>query len=182
MYDQWNNNWVTIADINNHDQGYFIIGLPGMSVGKIRYTFYETVQNDNLLGLSELFFIHPESAQAYDNLLLRYNELGNVGIGTATPKEKLAVNGSIRAHEIKVEATNWPDYVFDKDYNLLPLKELENYVKINKHLPDMPKADAVEKDGVHLGEMINKLLKKNEELTLYILSLQNQIDEILKNK
>lgn len=112
---------------------------------------------------------------------------GNVGIGTATPNEKLSVNGNIRAREIKVEATNWPDYVFEEGYNVGTLETLEGYIKANKHLPDIPAAREVKENGVELGEMNKLLLKKIEELTLYIIELkkesvdqQKQLDQLKK--
>ncbi|EFK58561.1 hypothetical protein ACFU8T_13405 [Sphingobacterium spiritivorum] len=104
-----------------------------------------------------------------------------IGIGTASPTERLAVNGNIRAKEIKVEAANWPDYVFKRDYELKPLAELNAYIKEHGHLPDMPEAAEAEKEGVSLGEMNKLLLKKVEELTLYIIDLQKQIDTLKKN-
>ncbi|MFD2581607.1 hypothetical protein ACFSR6_03835 [Pedobacter vanadiisoli] len=113
---------------------------------------------------------------------------GNVGIGTTTPNEKLSVNGNIRAREIKVEATNWPDYVFEDGYKVGKLEELERYIKANKHLPDMPAAKEVKENGVALGEMNKLLLQKIEELTLYVIELkkenldqQKQLDQLKKN-
>lgn len=119
---------------------------------------------------------------------MRINAFGNVGIGTATPAEKLSVNGNIRAKEIKVEAANWPDYIFDRDYKILGLNELDAYIKQHKHLPDMPSAKEVEAKGIELGEMNKLLLKKIEELTLHIIEMgrevkaQKQEIEILKKK
>ncbi|NMN37169.1 hypothetical protein [Pedobacter sp. SG918] len=101
--------------------------------------------------------------------------MGNVGIGTSTPNEKLAVNGKIRAKEIKVEATNWPDYVFEKKYQIASLGELEKYIKTNKHLPEMPSATEVESNGVELGDLVKKLLKNQEELTLHLIAQQKTI-------
>ncbi len=101
---------------------------------------------------------------------------GNVGIGTATPDEKLAVKGKIRAQEIKVEATNWPDYVFEKEYSLPTLEETAQFITENGHLPEIPKASAIESDGLSLGEMNKLLLKKIEELTLHL------IEEARKNE
>jgi hypothetical protein len=95
--------------------------------------------------------------------------IGNVGIGTTTPTDKLSVNGKIRAKEIKVETANWPDYVFEEGYQVGTLEELERYIKKNKHLPEMPSAKEVEANGVELGELNKLLLKKVEELTLYLI-------------
>lgn len=107
-----------------------------------------------------------------------YIKEGNVGIGTITPREKLSVNGKIRAHEIKVEASGWPDYVFQTDYKLPTLIELEKYIKNNKHLPGMPTAKQVESDGAALGETVKQLLKNQEQLTLYIIEQQKQIEAL----
>ena len=100
---------------------------------------------------------------------MRIDNNGNIGVGTTTPAEKLSVNGKIRAHEIKVETSNWPDYVFEPSYNRPSLSELETFIKVNKHLPEIPSAKEVEENGVSLGEMNAKLLKKIEELTLHLI-------------
>lgn len=94
---------------------------------------------------------------------------GNVGIGTATPSNLLEVNGTIRSKEILVESANWPDYVFEENYNMQSLAEIEAFIKENKHLPGMPNKMEVEENGVSLGEMNRKLLEKVEELTLYLI-------------
>jgi hypothetical protein len=113
---------------------------------------------------------------------------GNLGIGIETPVEKLSVNGNIRAREIKVETSNWPDYVFKPSYNLLPLRVTEQFILTNGHLPDVPKAEEVESNGVSLGEMNKILLKKIEELTLHVIELdkanrkqQDLIEALQKN-
>jgi len=102
---------------------------------------------------------------------------GNVGIGTGTSalnaNYKLSVNGKIRAKEVVVESP-WPDFVFADDYQLKPLSEVEQYLKANKHLPEIPSAPEVGKNGVSVGEMQAKLLQKIEELTLYVIALQKE--------
>lgn len=102
---------------------------------------------------------------------------GNVGIGTIFPTEKLSVNGKIRATEIKVETTGWHDYVFDEGYEIRSLASLEEYVKANKHLPEIPSEAAVKADGIDLGEMNGKLLKKIEELTLYLIEQNKKLEK-----
>jgi len=107
---------------------------------------------------------------------LRIKSDGTVGIGTNDPKGfKLAVNGNIRAKEIKVENTNWPDYVFAPSHNLLLLENLESYILQHKHLPEIPSAAEVSQNGVNLGEMDAKLLQKIEELTLYIITQDKEM-------
>ncbi|MBT2564395.1 hypothetical protein J7E50_06845 [Pedobacter sp. ISL-68] len=103
--------------------------------------------------------------------------VGNIGIGTLTPKEKLSVFGTVRAVEVKVESTGWPDYVFAKDYKTGTLKELEAYIKTNQHLPEIPSAEVIEKEGLALGEMNKKLLKNLEELTLHVIDQNKQLME-----
>ena len=106
---------------------------------------------------------------------------GNVGIGTASPTNKLEVNGTIRSKEVKVEASPWPDYVFEKDYELRSLEETEAYIQKNKHLPEIPSANEIEANGLALGEMNRLLLQKIEELTLHIIEQEKRIQK-LENK
>ncbi|MFD2904461.1 hypothetical protein [Sphingobacterium anhuiense] len=175
------NQWKIVADVSNYDKSYYITPVIGTFVNKIRFTVYETVQDQNILGLSEFFFIHPEATQAYDNLFVKYNSNGFVGIGTNNPQEELSVKGKIRAHEIKVETSNWPDYVFKPEYQLPSLTETEKFIKENGHLPEIPKASEVEANGLSLGEINNLMMKKIEELTLHLIEQQKQI-KVLENK
>jgi uncharacterized coiled-coil protein SlyX len=105
---------------------------------------------------------------------------GNVGIGILNPNEKLAVNGTVRAREVKVETANWPDYVFEECYDIGTLKGLESYIKANKHLPDMPTAKEIEANGLELGKVVHLQQKKIEELTLHLIEKDKQIDLLLK--
>ncbi|WP_299160470.1 hypothetical protein [uncultured Tenacibaculum sp.] len=105
---------------------------------------------------------------------------GEVGIGTTSPNGwKLAVNGKIRAKEIKVE-TGWSDFVFYDDYKLPTLIEVEKHIKEKGHLKDIPSAKEVEKNGIFLGEMNSKLLQKIEELTLYTIEQEKKIKVLEK--
>lgn len=108
---------------------------------------------------------------------------GSVGIGTEnTGNCKLAVEGKIGAREVVVTlATPFPDYVFDSKYRLRSLDSLRNFIDLNKHLPGIPSAAEVEsKGGVELGNLNNKMLEKIEELTLYVIELNNQIKDLKK--
>ncbi|WP_316815847.1 hypothetical protein [Pedobacter nyackensis] len=104
-------------------------------------------------------------------------QASSVGIGTPNVHNyKLAVAGGIIAESVKVKPQgSWPDYVFEKNYPILPLNELEKFVLKNKHLPNVPNAAEVKKDGIDVGEMNAKLLQKIEELTLYIIEQQKSI-------
>ena len=95
-------------------------------------------------------------------------------------KLHLTSSGKLKAKEVEVTLTGWPDYVFETDYPLMSLQETESFIKQNKHLPALPSAKEVEENGINLGEMNALLLRKVEELTLYILDLQNQINELKK--
>lgn len=141
----------------------------------------EYLSEDGVNGLN--FWKPYTSTEATVNYVFFLNDNGNVGIGTCDPQAKLAVNGEILAKSVRVNTSSeyWPDYVFSSDYELMSLDELENYITYNKHLPGIISAEEVRHQGdVDLGEMNVKLLEKIEELTLYIINLQKQIDE-LKN-
>ncbi|MFE7088391.1 hypothetical protein ACFU8T_13365 [Sphingobacterium spiritivorum] len=103
---------------------------------------------------------------------------GYTGIGTTTPTERLSVNGNIRAREIKVETNNWPDYVFEEDYKLKSLTEVEIFIKANKHLPDVPSAKEIEEEGLSVGEMNKLMMKKIEELTLHLIEKDKEIRDL----
>jgi hypothetical protein len=103
---------------------------------------------------------------------------GNVGINTTVPKAKLAVNGDILATKVKVTQNGWPDYVFGKDYHLPRISELEQYILKHQHLPEVPSATEVTKDGLDLGDMNKRLLQKIEELSLYIIQLDKKNQEL----
>lgn len=117
----------------------------------------------------------------YGNERLTIKQNGQVVIGVPTvssiPLEyKLAVAGNIIAEKVKVKNSNiWPDYVFEKNHNLLDLQNLEEYIEHYKHLPEIPSAAEIEKDGQDLGEMNRLLLKKVEELTLYLIEQEKKI-------
>lgn len=102
----------------------------------------------------------------------------NVGIGIINATEKLMVDGNIRAREIRIDNGSWPDFVFSKSYKLPTLFDIERHIKEKGHLMGIPSAAEVKVNGVELGEMNAKLLQKVEELTLYLIELKKENQEV----
>ncbi len=115
------------------------------------------------------------------NSVLTLTQAERVGIGTKTPGNKLEVNGTIRSKEVIVEVTGWPDYVFEADYELPTLAEIEAFIKANKHLPGISSAEEVEENGQHLGDTQKQLLKKMEEMTLYMIELKKENEQLKRD-
>lgn len=115
-----------------------------------------------------------------DTERMRILSNGNIGIGVANPGNfKLSVEGKIGAREVNVTNTNpWPDYVFETAYQLSSLLELEEFIRRNKHLPEIPSSQTVEKEGIDLGKMNVLLLKKVEELTLHLIEKEKQLQAL----
>ncbi len=106
----------------------------------------------------------------------------NVTNSTSAAGYTLAVGGKAIAESVTVKLQNtWPDYVFNPTYQLPSLTDIKTYIDQNHHLPDMPSAQDVEKDGLNLGEMNRDLVKKVEELTLYLIE-KDQIDAEQQNQ
>ncbi|MFT4073835.1 MAG: tail fiber protein [Dysgonamonadaceae bacterium] len=143
----------------------FVANPPSLGV------IYKDIQEE--LVIQSPFFV---GNQAYFPGGGIWSNSGNVGIGTTTPDQKLTVNGKIHAQEIIVDL-NVPaaDYVFSKDYSLMPLHQVETFVKENSHLPEIPSASELKEKGLSVGEMQNKLLQKIEELTLYVIEQDKRI-------
>lgn len=133
------------------------------------------------------------------NLRMKIDANGNVGIGTSTPgrplhvvgsslfagnmylsQSNIYVDGEIKAKKFMAVPDPWADYVFAKDYSLLKLEDLEEYIIKNHHLPDVPTATQVKDNGIELAETISLLLSKIEELTLYTIQQQKEINELKK--
>jgi len=142
---------------------------------------------DNAAGNLRIFredFASFPNGGANGAVLMTIQNNGNVAIGRpeAPSGYKLAVAGKIITEGVKVrtQAKGWPDYVFEPTYELPKLETVAAYVKENKHLPEIPSATEVEKEGIDLAEMNAKLLKKVEELTLYLIEQNKRIEQLEK--
>lgn len=112
----------------------------------------------------------------------------NIGIGTTLASNpnsyKLAVNGKIGAKEVQIENTSltWPDFVFKAGYTLRSLAEVEAFINVNGHLPEIPSEEQVKQEGIKVSELNAKLLQKIEELTLYVIELKKEVDALKAEK
>jgi hypothetical protein len=149
-------------------------------------TVYQCLQSANVAGSTvniSLFDYTAKSLKFGGNGLtdILLSNSGYVGIGTtiAPPSGvKLAVNGKINCKEVEVTLTGWSDFVFNKDYKLRSLDEVSAFVAKNNHLPDVPSESEVLAKGANLGQMDAILLQKIEELTLYMIDLKKQNDNL----
>jgi hypothetical protein len=108
---------------------------------------------------------------------------GHVGIGTTSPGDyQLAVEGTIGARKVEIKQSSWADFVFKPNYQLPSLQALENYINVNQHLPGIPSEAEVQKNGIDLGEMNKKLLQKIEELTLYMIDMKKEMEQLKASK
>ncbi len=189
--------------VRMRDDGRMGIGYNGSSYGRTLnmggtginfYTANEVAFGGAVFPTDTSLVVWSNSGAS--NYLVLQPSWGNTGIGTYSPNAKLHVNGAqliggnaeriatgyqlsvagkIIAEEVKIQLrASWPDYVFGKNYKLMPLDELEESINKNKHLPNIPSAAEVEKDGISLGDMNKRLMEKIEELTLYIIDLNKK--------
>jgi hypothetical protein len=152
-----------------------------LSVGGRDWVSKNILQTSWISGIGDFTEINVVG-QFANKASIRLLENGNVGIGVANPDSKLTVAGNIHAREVKVtvNAGAVPDYVFANDYKLKSLQEVEEYIKQNSHLPEIPSAQEIEKNGLMLAEMNLSLLKKMEEMTLYMIEQDKEMKGLKK--
>ena len=160
-----------------HNWGYKFAGWTkstGENMKSVNYEVNGLPVNTSILSNIQDFVPNMDETHQVNNFLIMGN---NVGIGTMAPDEKLTVKGKIHTQEVKVDMAGplVPDYVFANDYKLKSLQEVEEYIKQNSHLPEIPSAKEIEKNGLMLAEMNMSLLKKMEEMTLYMIEMKKEI-------
>jgi len=179
---------MTIQNPSNSSNSYYSVGLTvnedngraagGMSVGldgswSERYYLFYLHSNDDVY--DGKFRINYGGTD-----IMTYTPEGRVGIGTNDPQNKLSVDGTIWATKVKCSLTDAADWVFEEDYELRSLNEVEDFIKENKHLPEIPSAEEFRQNDLDIAEMDNKLLQKIEELTLYLIDQNKEIEAMKK--
>jgi len=180
----WNRIWHS-GNLNNIDTDFsakalncskLLLNIPGSTdqINGLDIDVYSFGTSENALR-SSFFKVRDIGAGNYIPFIIRGD--GNVGISVANPTVRLDVGGTIRAQEVKVCINQGCDFVFSKDYKLMPLDDLEKFVSTKQHLPEIaPEKDMIA-NGLEMKEFQLKLLQKTEEMTLYIINLNKKIKE-----
>ncbi|MCB2380575.1 hypothetical protein LGH70_23490, partial [Hymenobacter sp. BT635] len=171
----WTSTWKTYSDGGNNGAAAIVGGIGGSLMFLTLPTANagaggQTISDANMPGLIRMS-LSPDGRLQIGNKL-------STGVHADA---KLSVYGKVTATSLYILADtpgNWADYVFEKDYKLTPLPELEAYVTQNKHLPEIPTTAEVTANGANLGEMNVLLLKKVEELTLHLIDLNKQVQQL----
>uniref|UniRef100_UPI00404AB031 hypothetical protein n=1 Tax=Fulvivirga sp. TaxID=1931237 RepID=UPI00404AB031 len=171
----------SFSDLTVEDDDHVMVQLstPNNKVGY--YGFGDS--DDDFVGGLQYNHLEDEMTLRVNNYTssMVINSANNIGIGTTNPTHKLDVNGTIHASEVLVDLNvEGPDFVFEEDYPLSSLSEIESYIKANKHLPEVPSAVQMKEEGVNVVEMQMLLLKKVEELTLLLIKESNENKELGK--
>ncbi|GGG58227.1 hypothetical protein [Epilithonimonas arachidiradicis] len=170
-----------------------VVGNNNISIGANSASNLSSGSNNILIGYETTVNTGSISNQLNIGNWIKGNN-GTIGIGTSNlpadgiatdgNKYKLYVKDGIKTEKVKVDIAadnGWADYVFAKDYKLMPLKEVENYININGHLPEVPSTEEAIQNGIELKEMNILLLKKVEELTLHLIEQDKRIGELEAN-
>jgi len=172
-----------LVTLVSQGEKYLALEIPNNSTvssfsftGYARNEKFEIRYDQDVSDVQEFKTLDPLNIQGQVNV-------ATMGIGTKNTRGfKLAVAGDMIAESVKVELQSaWPDYVFSNEHELQPLSAVESFIQENNHLPDIPSANEIKEEGIDLGEMDGKLLRKIEELTLYLIQ-QNKDIEILKTE
>jgi hypothetical protein len=162
--------WKTTGDVNNSGAAVMFAN----SFGDLMFT--------TINGANAPYEVLTADAGIKSGTKMTLTNTGVLGIGINPHNHadlltyKLVVDGNIKCKKLRVDLQNWADYVFDPSYDLMDLNSIEQYIAENKHLPGMPSANQIEKEGADLGEIVKMQQVKIEELTLLMIQMQKQID------
>jgi hypothetical protein len=187
-----NDGVVKVGTLAGTDDRFLYVNSDGELTAGSSYGTFGWSMSGNTLYDTSLYFVgtvnkSPLIFKTNENEAMRINSAGQVYVGGAFQRDdvnkdfKFAVNGKILMQEARVKVSNWSDYVFEQDYQLLSLEEVEQHIQKNRHLPGVPSEKEVVENGIELGAMQAKLMEKVEELTLYMIQLKKDNIE-LKNK
>lgn len=179
----------TSVDATLNGEGYFqsASALAGTGYLATPWVYARAIEGDQRGSGSTLITIGSQNGFTNNdeigfitsgNMRLKIASNGNLGIGTSNPSEKLTVNGSARIEEVIVSENVGADFVFDDDYLLPVLSEVESFIKEHGHLSGIPSAEDMKREGVKVGELQIKLLQKIEELTLFLISHEDRIQKL----
>lgn len=155
------------------------LGPESFQTTNSRYTKRGDVVFRNLGESHNMIFWMPDNNNDGNSYIGFADDLHDIWMRISNNKT-VRIDGKVYANEIEVKSNVWSDFVFKPDYKLMPLEEVELFIQKNNHLPDIPSEQEVKKGGINLAEMDALLLQKIEELTLYIIEQQKEI-ESLKN-
>ena len=145
-------------------------GMPG---GLVFRTGYDNL-TDQLYILNEGTYVEGPGLFVSNKI-----GIGTQNVDAYSSDFRLFVNGGILCSKLYIdEYQNWPDYVFGSDYDLMPLADLERFIRTHHHLPNVPSAEEALNDGINVGEMQRVLLEKIEELSLYIIEQNKNIEKL----
>lgn len=179
-------NWTTLWSLSGNQGDLWQgdqVNLSSYLGSTVQLRFLGTTGSDNTSDMAidniKLAVVSGASLWLANGTNIYNTNAGNVGIGTSNPDQKLTVAGNTHAEEVTIDLDiPAPDYVFDDEYSLRSLSELENFLKQNNHLPEFPPAAEMETKGMNISEINLSLLKRIEELTLYIIEQEKRINEI----
>jgi hypothetical protein len=162
-----------------YNNGKTVVGSGHFNTGGDRASIYLGNGTDHYVSAIHGKGLSLSTFGAVDALVVQQST-GKVGIGVGADHVfgdgMLEVDGTIRARRVVAEQTNWPDYVFEKEHALMNLSDLRIYIAEHGHLPEVPSAEEVETNGLDLGELVKLQMQKIEELTLYILELEERLN------
>lgn len=163
-------NYIQSVQAGGQAYGNLILNAAGGNIG------IGTASPTSRLDINGTFSVAGDGV----NKAIQVDNQGRVAIGSKFANNYwFSVNGNMICEELKVQlATAWPDYVFHPAYKLRTFDELRQFIRHNNHLPDIPEASVIEQEGINVGDMHKRTIEKIEELTLYILQLEERIQKL----